>query len=58
MAKTPVITLDLNFQGLKQAIAAYAIPHSSGLVLVECGPGSTLAVLEAASLKKVIPRLT
>ena len=48
MAKTPVITLDLNFQGLKQAIAAYAIPHSSGLVLVECGPGSTLPALETA----------
>jgi len=48
MAKTPVITLDLNFQGRKQAIAAYLIPHSSGLVLVECGPGSTLPALEAA----------
>jgi glyoxylase-like metal-dependent hydrolase (beta-lactamase superfamily II) len=48
MAKTPVITLDLNFQGHKQAIATYLIPHSSGLVLVECGPGSTLSALEAA----------
>ena len=52
MAKTPVITLDLNFQGRKQAIAAYAIPHSTGLVLVECGPGSTLSALEAALAKE------
>lgn len=48
MAKTPVITLDLNFQGRKQAIASYLIPHSSGVVLVECGPGSTLSALQAA----------
>jgi glyoxylase-like metal-dependent hydrolase (beta-lactamase superfamily II) len=48
MAKTPVITLDLNFRGREQAIAAYLIPHSTGLVLVECGPGSTLSTLEAA----------
>jgi glyoxylase-like metal-dependent hydrolase (beta-lactamase superfamily II) len=46
MAKTPVITLDLNFQGRKQAIAAYLIPYSDGLVLVESGPGSTLSTLE------------
>jgi len=48
MAKTPVITLDLNFQGRKQAIASYLIPHSSGVVLVESGPGSTLSALQAA----------
>jgi glyoxylase-like metal-dependent hydrolase (beta-lactamase superfamily II) len=48
MAKTSVITLDLNFQGRKQAIAAYLIPHSSGVVLIECGPGSTLSALQAA----------
>ena len=48
MAKTDVITLDLNFQGGKQAIAAYAIPHSTGVVLVESGPGSTLSGLESA----------
>ena len=52
MAKTPVITLDLNFQKLKQAIAAYAIPYSSGLVLIECGSGSTLPALEAALAKE------
>jgi len=48
MAKTPVITLDLNFQGRVQAIAAYLIPHSTGLVMVECGPGSTLSALQTA----------
>lgn len=48
MAKTSVITLDLNFQGRKQAIASYLFPHSTGIVLVECGPGSTLPALQAA----------
>ena len=48
MAKTPVITLDLNFQGRKQAMASYLIPHSGGVVLVECGPGSTLPTLQTA----------
>lgn len=48
MAKTSVITLDLNFQGRKQAIAAYGIPHTDGIALVECGAGSTLPGLQAA----------
>lgn len=52
MAKTSIITLDLNFQGRKQAIAAYAIPHSSGVVLVESGPGSTLPALQIALAKE------
>ena len=52
MAKTPVITLDLNFQGKTQAIASYLIKHSSGAVLVECGPGSTRAALEAGLAKE------
>ncbi|MCL4528449.1 MAG: MBL fold metallo-hydrolase [Chloroflexi bacterium] len=47
MAKTNVITLDLNFQGKTQAIASYLIRHSSGAVLIESGPGSTLAGLQA-----------
>ncbi len=47
MAKTDVITLDLNFQGKTQAIASYLIRHSSGAVLIESGPGSTLAGLQA-----------
>lgn len=48
MAKTPVVTLDLNFQERKQTIAAYLIPHSSGVVLIESGPGSTLFALQTA----------
>lgn len=48
MAKTSVITLDLNFQGQKGAIAAYGLPHADGIALVECGPGSTLPGLRAA----------
>ncbi len=48
MAKTSVITLDLNFQGRKGAIAAYGLPHADGIALVECGPGSTLPALQAA----------
>ena len=41
-------TLDLNFQGFAGAIAVYLIPHTHGAVLVECGPGSTRAALEAS----------
>lgn len=52
MAKTPVTTLDLNFQGRPQAIASYLIRHSSGVVLVESGPGSTLPALEAGLAKE------
>lgn len=40
-----VYTLDLDFMGFSGAIAAYLIPHSSGVVLVECGPGSTIPAL-------------
>ncbi|HUH95771.1 MAG TPA: MBL fold metallo-hydrolase [Anaerolineales bacterium] len=48
MAKTEVVTLDLDFQGKTQAIAVYLIKHSDGAALVECGPGTTLAALQAA----------
>lgn len=41
-------TLDLNFQGLPGAIAAYLIPHRRGAVLIECGTGSTFPRLEEA----------
>ncbi len=47
MAKTSVITLDLNFQGKTQAIASYLIKHSAGAILIESGPGSTLSALQA-----------
>ena len=42
MAKTIVHTLDLNFQNQPLAIASYMFEHSTGIVLVESGPGSTL----------------
>lgn len=47
MAKTDVITLDLNFQGKPRAIAVYLIKYSDGAILVESGPGSTLSALQA-----------
>jgi glyoxylase-like metal-dependent hydrolase (beta-lactamase superfamily II) len=46
MAKTNVITLDLNFQGKTQTIASFLIRHSSGVVLIESGPGSTIKGLK------------
>ena len=52
MNNTPIGIIDLNFQGRKQAIAAYLIKHSWGLILIECGPGSTLPTLEAALVDK------
>jgi len=47
MAQTHIVTLDLNFQGRSQAIAAYLIRSGDAIVLVESGPGSTRAGLEA-----------
>jgi glyoxylase-like metal-dependent hydrolase (beta-lactamase superfamily II) len=47
LAKTGVITLDLNFQGKAQTVAAYLLRHADGAVLVECGSGSTIKALEA-----------
>jgi glyoxylase-like metal-dependent hydrolase (beta-lactamase superfamily II) len=47
MAPTRVVTLDLNFQGRPHAIAAYLIKDGDSVVLIESGPGSTLAALEA-----------
>ncbi len=47
MAKTNVITLDLNFQGAPQAIASYLIRHSTGAVLIDCGPSTTVDALVA-----------
>lgn len=47
MAKTRIITLDLKFQGRAHAIASYLIRSGDAVVLIESGPGSTLASLEA-----------
>ncbi len=41
-----VNTLDLGFLGLTGVIASYLIPHAHGAVLVESGPGSTVAGLQ------------
>ncbi len=45
MAKTRIVTLDLNFQNKTQAIASYLIRGGDEVVLVESGPGSTLSSL-------------
>ena len=57
MANTPITTIDLKFQNKTQAIASYLIRHSTGVVLIETGPGSTLSALEAAlSAEGLSPR--
>lgn len=40
-------TIDLNFMGIEGSIACYLIPHRNGVILIECGPGSTIPVLQA-----------
>jgi glyoxylase-like metal-dependent hydrolase (beta-lactamase superfamily II) len=54
MAQARVITLDLNFQGRTHAISSYLIRQQKGdgAVLIESGPGSTLAGLEAGLAKE------
>ena len=52
MAQTRIVTLDLNFQGRPHAIASYLIRSGNSVVLVESGPGSTLAGLEAGLAKE------
>jgi glyoxylase-like metal-dependent hydrolase (beta-lactamase superfamily II) len=47
MAKTNIVTLDLIFQGTRRAIATYLIGHSTGAVLIESGPGSTIEALKS-----------
>jgi glyoxylase-like metal-dependent hydrolase (beta-lactamase superfamily II) len=47
MAATAVLALDLEFQGRSSAIAAYLVRHSHGAALIECGPGSCQAILQA-----------
>jgi glyoxylase-like metal-dependent hydrolase (beta-lactamase superfamily II) len=47
MAKTRIVTIDLNFQNKTQAIASYLIRGRDAAVLIESGPGSTLSALEA-----------
>ncbi len=47
MSNRLIHTLDLNFLGTAGAIAAYLIPHKTGCILIECGPGSTQATLKS-----------
>jgi glyoxylase-like metal-dependent hydrolase (beta-lactamase superfamily II) len=57
MAKTPVTPLDLNFRGRPHAIASYLVPHSSGVVLIESGPGSTIpALLRGLAARGLTPK--
>jgi glyoxylase-like metal-dependent hydrolase (beta-lactamase superfamily II) len=44
---TAVKILDLNFQGQRGAIASYLVRHSTGAVLIESGPGSTMPALSS-----------
>lgn len=47
MTTTPeVLTLDLNFQNCKNAIASYLIQYKGGIILIESGPGSTQVQLQ------------
>ncbi len=52
MAQTRIVTLDLNFQGRPHAIAAFLIRQGDAVVLIESGPGSTLAALQAGLAKE------
>lgn len=52
MAKTRIVTLDLKFQGRPHAIASYLIRSGDAVVLIESGPGSTLASLEAGLVEE------
>jgi glyoxylase-like metal-dependent hydrolase (beta-lactamase superfamily II) len=52
MAQTRVVTLDLNFQRRPYAIASYLIRSGDSVILIESGPGSTRAGLEAALAKE------
>ena len=47
MANPEIVALDLHFLGAPHAIASYLVRGPAGPVLVETGPGSTLATLQA-----------
>ena len=49
MAPARVITLDLNFQGRKHAIASYLIRHADAAILIESGPGYSGLVVKKGS---------
>jgi glyoxylase-like metal-dependent hydrolase (beta-lactamase superfamily II) len=39
-------TIDLHFMGVEKSIAAFAVEGPEGIVLIECGPYSTISHLE------------
>lgn len=41
----PVLTLDARYLEMPGIIAVYLVPHTGGLALIDCGPGSTLPAL-------------
>jgi glyoxylase-like metal-dependent hydrolase (beta-lactamase superfamily II) len=45
MVNPSIFPIDLNFQGRSGTIGAYLVPHASGCILFETGPGSTQANL-------------
>lgn len=45
---TASLCIDTNLSGHKNSIAAYAIPYSGGVILVDPGPSSTLENVKAA----------
>lgn len=47
MSETTIHAIDLKFLGIPGAIAVYLIQHRRGGILVECGPASTLPMLQA-----------
>ena len=47
MNELTIHTIDLNFLGRSGTIGAYLVPHSSGAILVETGPKSTIQNLIA-----------
>src|SRR5512140_2773619 len=52
MARSDIVTLDLNFQGRPHAIASYLIRTGDAVILIESGPGSTQMGLEAGLAKQ------
>ena len=57
MAKTEVITLDLDFQGKREAVAVYLIKHSTGAILIECGPSSNSSRASSGTQSKWLIRI-
>jgi glyoxylase-like metal-dependent hydrolase (beta-lactamase superfamily II) len=52
-----IITIDLNYLGIKCEIATYLIPYMGGVVLVDPGPEATLPVLiDALRARDLTPR--